>query len=152
MFYTAIIALCSFSRLISASQLEGRQTANNCSDIHIVTARASTEQPGEGVIGSLAKLIQDNNQGVTRDNVQYPATLKEYASSSSKGTAALTKQLTNYTEACPNSKVVLLGYSQGAHVIGDVMCGGGEAPGLGPSTPPIDAAVGEKGTSYRSVL
>lgn len=43
----------------------------------------------------------------------------------------------NYTDTCKNAKVVLLGYSQGAQVVGDVMCGGGGAFGLGPSTPPI---------------
>lgn len=146
MLFTTISALSLLSSLTVASYLEGRQKDSNCSAIHIITARASTEPPGEGILSTLADLIQNSNQGVTRESVQYPATLNNYVSSSTKGTTALTKQLTGYTQSCPNAKVVLLGYSQGAHIIGDTMCGGGEAPGLGPATPPIDAAVGEKGT------
>lgn len=147
MLYTTTFALSLLSCVAASSHSKGQQQANNCSDIHIITARASTEPPGEGIIGTLATLIQNSNQGVTRDSVQYPATFQNYAISSAMGTSQLTKQLTAYTKDCPSVKVVLLGYSQGAHVLGDTMCGGGEARGLGPTTPPIDTAVGEKGIS-----
>jgi len=86
--------------------------ARACAPIHIIAARASTEDPGAGVIGSLATFIQNDRPGTTLETVDYPATLTDYAASSASGTAALKIQLIAYVNACPNSKVVLLGYSQ----------------------------------------
>lgn len=42
--------------------------------------------------------------------------------------------------SCPNEKIVLLGYSQGAQVAGDVLAGGGGGANLGPETAPIPSA------------
>lgn len=62
-----------------------------CTTIGIITARASTESPGEGIIGRLAALIQSESlQTVSRASVSYPARLFPYASSSAAGVAALT--------------------------------------------------------------
>ena len=137
--------------VLASHHFEKPITAANCSAIHIITARASTEPAGEGVIGSLATLIQNGNQGVTREAVCYPATLSNYASSSSKGTSAMTDQLSTYVSTCPDSKIVLLGYSQGAQVVGDTMCGGGGAPGLGSETPPVNGSLTDKGGYHRPV-
>jgi acetylxylan esterase len=46
------------------------------------------------------------------ENVDYPATLDNYASSSGNGTEAVSRQLTAFVKRCPASKIVLLGYSQ----------------------------------------
>lgn len=123
--------------------LSGRQS--DCSPVHIITARASTEAPGEGIIGEVADGIADSNSDVTREAVDYPAKLFPYDSSSEQGTQALNEQLTAYVDNCPESKVVLLGYSQGAHIIGDVLCGGGGVPGIGAESPPISTDIGDKG-------
>ena len=61
----------------------------------------------------------------TIEAIDYPATLTDYGSSSAAGTAAMTVALNNVAIECPSTKVVLMGYSQGAHVVGDTMCGGG---------------------------
>lgn len=112
-----------------------------CSAVHIITARASTEAPGEGITGALVtQIINDSNQSISRAAVNYPATLSNYASSSSQGVAALTQQLTAQVQACPTQKIVLAGYSQGAHVILDVL-GGGGGGSLGATTPPISSAI-----------
>ena len=37
----------------------------------------------------------------------------------------------------------MLGYSQGAHILLDSLCGGGGEVGLGPETPPIGTAIGD---------
>jgi acetylxylan esterase len=116
-----------------------------CTSIGIITARASTELPGEGVIGSLSQLIQTRSrQTVSRANVDYPALLFPYGTSSATGTAALRTQLTEAVRRCPYQGIVLLGYSQGAHVVGDVL-GGGGGTGLGLKTPPVSADVSKKG-------
>lgn len=125
----------------AADQTDQAQDVTACAAVHIITARASTEAPGEGVTGQLIdQIIADSRQSITRASVSYPATLNNYASSSAQGVAALRTQLTNQVSACPDQKIVLAGYSQGAHVILDVL-GGGGGGSLGATTPPISAAI-----------
>ena len=117
------------------------QPATTCAQVHIITARASTEAPGEGITGALVdQIVSSSKQTVSRASVTYPATLTNYPSSSSQGVAALTQQLTAQVQACPSQKIVLAGYSQGAHVILDVLGGGGGST-LGAITPPIASAI-----------
>lgn len=115
----------------------------SCAPIHLIIARASTEPPGPGMIGSLAEKIIAANPGATNESISYPATLDDYQDSSAQGTAAMTKQLTDYATACPCAQIVLMGYSQGAHVVGDTLCGGGGVLGNA-FTPPIDRAIGDR--------
>ncbi|KAI9640409.1 hypothetical protein NHQ30_011154 [Ciborinia camelliae] len=133
--------LSSFPDFLEAenSTLEARQS---CSAVRIITARASTEAPGEGVIGALAAAIQaGTSQTVTRTAVVYPALLEPYPPSVASGVAAMTKDLTAAVNACPDQKIVLLGYSQGAECVGDVLGGGGGGL-LGTQTPPVDPSIG----------
>lgn len=125
----------------TSEQADTGQALDACADVHIITARASTEAPGEGITGDLVdRIIALSDQSITRASVSYPATLNNYASSSAQGVAALKTQLTNQVSACPNQKIVLAGYSQGAHVILDVL-GGGGGGSLGATTAPIGAAI-----------
>lgn len=113
------------------------QPATTCADVAIITARASTEAPGEGITGALVtQIINSSKQNVSRASVNYPATLTNYNSSSLQGINALKSQLTTEVQNCPNEKIVLLGYSQGAHVVLDVL-GGGQGGSLGTATAPI---------------
>lgn len=114
---------------------------SGCAAVSIITARASTEAPGEGMTGALVTQIQNaSTQTVSRASVSYPATLTNYANSSAQGVSALKTQLTNLVNSCPSTKVVLAGYSQGAHVVLDVL-GGGGGGSLGAATPPIAAGI-----------
>lgn len=103
--------------------------------VHMIICRASTENPGPGVIGGVATMIQKAIPGSDSESVTYPATLQNYPSSEGKGVAAMTKLVQAYAQKCPNSKVVMMGYSQGAQVVGDVLAGTSSA-GQDP-TPPI---------------
>lgn len=114
-----------------------------CAAVHVITARASTEPPGEGITGALVtQIVNSSAQTVSRASVNYPATLTNYASSSAQGVAALKTQLASRVQACPNQKIVLAGYSQGAHVVLDVLGGGGGGT-LGPTTPPISSSIAD---------
>ena len=122
-------------------------TGSGCAAVHVITARASNEAPGEGISGALVdQIVNTSTQTVSRAAVSYPATLSNYASSSAQGRTALTTQLTNQVQACPTQKIVLVGYSQGAHVIGDVL-GGGAGGSLGAETPPISTTIGDHVTA-----
>lgn len=118
-----------------------------CPPAQIISARGSGEDPGEGKVGFVAAAIAATRPRSQRDAVDYPARLIPYSNSSSEGTAALTKQLTAFVQRCPKSKIVLLGYSQGAHIIGDTLCGGGGVSGIGPRTNPIPKRIGDHGES-----
>ena len=146
LFTKTTVTMLLSSSMAAAGPITGRQS--ECSPIHIIAARASTEPAGEGIIGGVADGIVESNSDVSREAVDYPAKLIPYDSSSQEGTEALTEQLTAYTSDCPDSKVVLLGYSQGAHIIGDVLCGGGGVPGIGDESPPISTDIGDKGNVY----
>jgi hypothetical protein len=117
------------------------QPITACADVAIITARASTEAPGEGITGdAIDAIIAASDQNIKRASVDYPATLNNYNASSLAGINALKAQLTAEVQACPNEKVVLAGYSQGAHVALDVL-GGGQGGQLGTATAPVAAAV-----------
>jgi len=118
-------------------------TSTACAAVHIIVARASQEPPGQGSIGTLATKVATNIPGTSVEWVQYPALLFPYDTSSTQGTEAATAAIKSYTSKCPG-KIVLFGYSQGAQVMGDVMCGGGGAVGLGPWTPPIASSYSDK--------
>jgi hypothetical protein len=116
-------------------------SSGGCAQVSIITARASTENAGEGITGALVtQVVNASTQTVSRAAVSYPATLNNYNNSSLQGINALKTQLTNLVNSCPSTKVVLMGYSQGAHVVGDVL-GGGQGGSLGTATPAIAANI-----------
>lgn len=122
---------------IAATQANAVAAGSGCAQVAIITARASGESPGEGITGALVtQIVNASTQTVSRASVNYPATLTNYASSSAQGVSALKTQLTQEVQSCPAAKVVLLGYSQGAHVVLDTL-GGGGGGSLGPTTSPI---------------
>lgn len=93
---------------------------SDCSPVHIFAARGSGEPAGPGAVGQLAELIHIDNPSTSTDAVEaidYPALLDpndptRYAFSTHVGISAVMWQVTSYYNRCPNSKVVLLGYSQ----------------------------------------
>lgn len=113
--------------------------ASGCAAVNIITARASTEAPGEGITGSLVTQIVDSStQTVSREAVVYPATLTNYASSESQGVANAEQELTTAVRNCPAQKEVLLGYSQGAEVSLGVIAGNSE---VGGTVAPVSTSV-----------
>ncbi|KAH0607804.1 uncharacterized protein H6S33_002838 [Morchella sextelata] len=140
---STLIAL-AFAAFTSATPL--LETRADCAPVHIIAARASTEAAGPGIIGDVMDdVVSQSSQTITTASVDYPATLTDYAASSASGTAALKTMLTNQVAACPNQKIVLMGYSQGAHVIGDTLGGGGGPTVLlGAKTAPVATSVSDK--------
>ena len=110
---------------------------NGCADVEIIGARASTERPGLGVlIGPLAQRVtRASSQTVRSTAVDYPASLANYQNSVRQGVADLAEKIEATASSCPDTAIVLAGYSQGAQVIGDAIAGSGR---LG--RPAVDAA------------
>src|ERR1700759_714639 len=121
---------------------QARATAapgSGCAAVNIITARASTESPGEGTPGSrVPQTVNSSTQTVSREAVSYPATLTNYTSSESQGVTNAEQELTTAVRNCPSQKQVLLGYSQGAEVVMDVIAGNSETGG---SVQPVSTSI-----------
>jgi acetylxylan esterase len=131
----------------TTSALAVASSNSPCATVNLIVARASTEAPGDGAIGALAEEIQKGVKAtVSQQAVNYPAALTPYEPSVTAGDKAIKQQLEEEVSKCPSQKIVLLGYSQGAQIVGDALGGGGGNPlylglvGDGPATPPAAAS------------
>ncbi|CAM1504405.1 Fc.00g019960.m01.CDS01 [Cosmosporella sp. VM-42] len=113
-----------------------------CGHTHIIVARASEEKPGTGMLGPLAAEIQRRIPDSHITALDYPAKLDPYIPSQTQGVATLSKMIHELVITCPSTKLVLLGYSQGAHVTADVVCGASE-PGFPATVPMGPSATGK---------
>jgi acetylxylan esterase len=59
------------------------------------------------------------------ETIVYPATLENYESSAANGTVAVQQQLSTFVQQCPETKIAMMGFSQGAQIMGDALGGGG---------------------------
>lgn len=94
-------------------------TAAPCPDVSVVFARGTNEPPGLGSVGG--PFVDDLRARVAPRTVDaaavdYPAT-NDFNSSTPAGTDAARSLIESIAANCPNTKIVLGGYSQGAAVI-----------------------------------
>ena len=93
-------------------------TAEPCPDVEIVFARGTDEPPGLGVVGtSLVKTLQPlvKGQSIGTYAVKYPASW-DFAQVAT-GANDASRRVQTIAAQCPDSKIVMGGYSQGAAVI-----------------------------------
>ena len=115
---SSVLVWISPSHKFLTNQPAQPQEQEGCAPIHIFAARGSGEPAGLGAVGRLAGLIQHDNLSMTTvEAIDYPALLDpndptRYAFSSYVGVSAVMWQVTDYYNRCPDSKFVLLGYSQ----------------------------------------
>ena len=93
--------------------------AQPCPDVEVVFARGTTEPPGVGGIGqtfvdSLRSHLGGRSVGVYA--VNYPAS-RDFVTSTPAGADDASAHIQSMAASCPNTKMVLGGYSQGAAVI-----------------------------------
>ncbi|RAL02609.1 alpha/beta-hydrolase [Aspergillus ibericus CBS 121593] len=109
--------------------------SNTCANVHMMLARGTTESY-PGLLGSLTDLVMAAVPDSDYEDIIYPATQEGSTPSYEEGIFNGTAQLKAYVAACPESKVVLFGYSQGAMVVSDMLAGGGDNGTLGNITSP----------------
>jgi len=105
--------------------------SSDCSPYHVFIVRGSDE-PYPGRVGNLTSEIckEIGKDDCTFENVDYPAKStawgkEEWCKSASKGAKNGQAQVRAYAEKCSDSKLILLGLSQGASVALDILGGGG---------------------------
>ena len=89
---------------------------------HIVGVRGTMELPGFGVMGPLVQQLLDLIPGSDNYSLIYPAqglfnhtpwyNFKLYKESEQVGVDNLNGHIMDFTENCPNTKIILMGYSQ----------------------------------------
>ncbi|KAJ5340310.1 hypothetical protein N7541_009434 [Penicillium brevicompactum] len=113
----------------------------------MILGRGSTESV-PGSLESLVTLITQDFPRANYENIDYPATDETISDSYFIGRVAATKQLISYCKKCPLSKIVLLGYSQGALCIDDAITGSSGNEYLGNlSAPLVPISVAESVTA-----
>ncbi|TEA19415.1 Acetylxylan esterase 2 [Colletotrichum sidae] len=124
---SAALALTLALPLASASSVAARQStgAAECRDVHVFLARGNNE-PYPGRQGKLAAAICAGLDGCDYEDIRFWNPLEApYCRSVEEGAANGTAQVAAYNARCPDAKLVLSGYSQGGHVVGDMLGGGG---------------------------
>jgi hypothetical protein len=134
---SALVAVLS---LLSVP-LTWAQTCSPCEDVHFFLWRGNNE-PYPGRQGDLVAATCDNVASCGYEDVIYSALFTDLSCQTTyDGVIAGFGQMTAYADRCPNSKLILAGYSQGAQIVTDILGGGGGYSFndcLQPSTPPLD--------------
>ena len=110
-------------------------SAQHCPDIEVVFARGTSEPPGVGRVGqALADQLRNQLGGRTVGTygVIYPASYDFLYSGD--GAIDATNRIALMAQQCPNTRIVLGGYSQGAAVV-DLLAG----------VPPLGNRIGDVG-------
>lgn len=120
---TAISLLLAASASEARGDLGARET--NCKDVHIFLAKGNNE-PYPGRQGKLATAICAGLSSCDYEDIKFYNPLESvYCDSVFEGAANGISQITAYNKACPDSKLIVSGYSQGGHIVGDILGGGG---------------------------
>lgn len=89
----------------------------------MIVARASTEPLGYGIIGAVKDQVLKALPGSNAEYVVYPATLTDYFTSEQSGVTGMKDLVEAYLSQNCAEPLVLMGYSQGAHVTADYLSG-----------------------------
>lgn len=113
--------LLAHSLLVSGSPVDGEafEKRQSCPSVHVFGARETTVSPGYGSAGSVVNQILAAYPGSTSEAISYPACGGQsscggiqYGASAAQGTTAVANAVNSYHQRCPNTQLVLVGYSQ----------------------------------------
>ncbi|KZT33667.1 Acetylxylan esterase At 0.90 angstrom resolution, partial [Sistotremastrum suecicum HHB10207 ss-3] len=106
----------------------------SCPQVHVFGARETTAPPGYGTSQSVVQSIVNAYPGATSEAIVYPACGGQsscgdvsYADSVIQGVEAVQAAVDGFNSKCPNTFLVLVGYSQGGQIFDDAYCGGGDS-------------------------
>ncbi|KAJ2898847.1 hypothetical protein MKZ38_003606 [Zalerion maritima] len=146
---TAFLLLAAHSALLaSANPVEQVGKRQSCPEIHVFGARETTVSPGYGSSASVVNAVINAYSGTTSEAITYPACGGQsscggiaYGDSAAQGTSAVAAAVNNFHTQCPDTKLVLVGYSQGGQIMDNAFCGGGDpGAGISDTSIPISAS------------
>lgn len=124
MFTKASSALAGTFSLHLAASVSAQGNTSSCSvceDTKIFLARGNNE-PYPGRQAFLVEAICDGLASCGYEDLIYSALYTDlYCQSAYDGAIAGIVQMTEYAERCPNSKIILGGYSQGGQIASDIV-------------------------------
>ncbi|KAF4986086.1 hypothetical protein FDECE_16131 [Fusarium decemcellulare] len=92
-----------------------------CSDVTVIFARGTTEPGNVGLVtgppffDDLTEQLGDRSLSV--QGVEYPATFAGFNKNGTEGVPSMTSFINQAVTSCPDTKIVMSGYSQGALVV-----------------------------------
>ncbi|MGZ5378955.1 MAG: cutinase family protein [Mycobacterium sp.] len=119
---TGLVAALVFGALLIAPQtvasLTPSASAQSCPDVEVIFARGRLESPGVGRLGNafISALRSKTNKNIDVYAVQYPAD-----SEVDVGANDMSGHIQHMINTCPNTRLVLGGYSLGAAVTSVVL-------------------------------
>lgn len=92
--------------------------------LKMFVSHGTWEEQGTGVTGLVTDMIASQINGSDVQPIAYPASFDDpiYFVSVANGTGLLKQAVTDYAEACPDSKMALFGYSQVCILFGSTTC------------------------------
>lgn len=117
--FTALAVFAIAAGLFAGPPATAHAAADSCADVAVVFARGTFEAPGVGATGqSFVDALNARlpGQSVNVYGVNYPASLD--FGRAVDGIADATNTIASIAADCPDTKIVLGGYSQGAAVAG----------------------------------
>ncbi|KAI0407405.1 cutinase-domain-containing protein [Xylaria palmicola] len=110
------------------AELAERQS---CPGVYVFGARETTAPAGYGTSGGLVNQVVAAYSGAQSSAISYPACGGQsscggvsYDQSAQQGTSAVVQAVTSLNSRCPNTQIVLIGYSQGGQIMDNALCGG----------------------------
>ncbi|KAM5354553.1 hypothetical protein ACJ41O_001200 [Fusarium nematophilum] len=92
-----------------------------CSDVTVIFARGTTEPGNVGLVTGPPFLDalseQLTGRSITVQGVEYPATFAGFNKNGTEGVPSMTAFINQAVTSCPDTKIVISGYSQGALVV-----------------------------------
>lgn len=111
LFLLLVVAVSSSGSSFAAA-LDCSSTSCTTSGGHIIVTRESGAPAGVSAMNIIALGVRDQCPGSDIAETPYPAELSPYLSSEEQGVGNLTALVLDYQACCPESQMVLLGYSQ----------------------------------------
>ncbi|KAK6062871.1 cutinase [Seiridium cupressi] len=129
----------------SPVNLEERQS---CPGVYVFGARETTAPAGYGTSAGLVNQVVAAYSGAQSAAISYPACGGQsscggvsYDSSAIQGTAAVVSAVNSLNSRCSDTKIVLIGYSQGGQIMDNALCGGAGATLTGTALAAVKASI-----------
>lgn len=146
---SSLVLLLGGIAMLAPGQAQ-KVTASQCATgIHAILLRGQGPGDNLNVLGTISTLILQQIPGSTTLGLPYGHNDQDKQAAVHDGALMLQNYVTEYVSSCPESKILLLGYSLGADTMMDALCGTSSA--LFDPVEAIDPSYAQNSKQYPSV-